>query len=391
MERRSLTLEDVAREAGVSRATVSRVINGVRNVDPAIRDVVRAAIERTGYAPNRAARSLVTRRTETIALVISGAGEESESRTSGDGTNGGGPDGANDGAPGGADGADDGAPGGADEAPDGGDDDTPQNAFAARVFADPFFGRVVSGVVGFLRPRSMHPVLMVAETEAARRQVTAFLRQGSADGALVVSTHAADPLPAMLVAEGLPAVCFARPAQPTPISYVDLAHREGGRLAAEHLLARGRRGLASVTGPLDLPAGRERLAGFRAALERAGTAHVPIAEGGFTRESGADAMARLLAGHPDLDGVFVANDLMAQGVCELLRERGRSVPQDVAVVGFDDSSVALTCRPPLTTVRQPVERMTAAMAGLLLEHVQGTRTEPTSLLFEPELVVRDSA
>ncbi|MEU1116829.1 MULTISPECIES: LacI family DNA-binding transcriptional regulator [unclassified Streptomyces] len=380
MERRSLTLEDVAREAGVSRATVSRVINGVRNVDPAIRDVVRAAIERTGYAPNRAARSLVTRRTETIALVISGAGEESESRTSGDGANGGGPDGANDGAP-----------GGADEAADGGDDDTPQNTFAARVFADPFFGRVVSGVVGFLRPRSMHPVLMVAETEAARRQVTAFLRQGSADGALVVSTHAVDPLPAMLVAEGLPAVCFARPAQPVPISYVDLAHREGGRLAAEHLLARGRRGLASVTGPLDLPAGRERLAGFRAALERAGAAHVPIAEGGFTRESGADAMARLLAGHPDLDGVFVANDLMAQGVCELLRERGRSVPQDVAVVGFDDSSVALTCRPPLTTVRQPVERMTAAMAGLLLEHVQGTRTEPTSLLFEPELVVRDSA
>ncbi|MEU8956267.1 LacI family DNA-binding transcriptional regulator [Streptomyces sp. NPDC048518] len=381
MERRSLTLEDVAREAGVSRATVSRVINGVRNVDPAIREVVRAAIERTGYAPNRAARSLVTRRTETIALVISGAGEESESRTSGDATTDGGPDGADDDPRYGAD----------DEAPYGADDDAPQNAFAARVFADPFFGRVVSGVVGFLRPRSMHPVLMVAETEAARRQVTAFLRQGSADGALVVSTHAADPLPSMLVAEGLPAVCFARPARPTPISYVDLAHRDGGRLAAEHLLARGRRGLASVTGPLDLPAGRERLAGFRAALEHAGTAHVPIAEGGFTRESGAEAMARLLAGHPDLDGVFVANDLMAQGVCELLRERGRRVPQDVAVVGFDDSSVALTCRPPLTTVRQPVERMTAAMAGLLLEHVQGTRTEPTSLIFEPELVVRDSA
>ncbi|MEU6127174.1 LacI family DNA-binding transcriptional regulator [Streptomyces sp. NPDC047123] len=368
MERQSLTLEDVAREAGVSRATVSRVINGVRNVDPAIRDVVREAIERTGYAPNRAARSLVTRRTETIALVISGAGEENEE----EGERAGGESG--------------GDPSTAPDRPDGG----PQNAFAARVFADPFFGRVVSGVVGYLRPRSMHPVLMVADSEAARRQVTGFLRQGSADGALVVSTHAQDPLPGRLVAEGLPAVCFARPARPVPISYVDLAHREGGRLAAEHLLARGRRRLATVTGPLDLPAGQERLAGFRAALERAGTAYVPIAEGGFTRESGAEAMARLLAEHPGLDGVFVANDLMAQGVCELLRERGRGVPQDVAVVGFDDSSVAVTCRPPLTTVRQPVEEMTAAMARLLQEHVQGSRTEPTSLIFEPELVVRDS-
>ncbi|MFI1675767.1 LacI family DNA-binding transcriptional regulator [Streptomyces sp. NPDC020607] len=355
MERQSLTLEDVAREAGVSRATVSRVINGVRNVDPAIRDVVREAIERTGYAPNRAARSLVTRRTETIALVISGAGEESESER------------------------DDGRPG-----------DGVRNAFAARVFADPFFGRVISGVVGFLRPRSMHPVLMVAESAAARKQVTEFLRQGSADGALVVSTHAEDPLPAQLVAEGVPAVCFARPALPVPISYVDLAHREGGRLAAEHLLARGRRRLATVTGPLDLPAGQERLAGFREALERAGTAYVPIAEGAFTRESGAAAMAELLAEHPGLDGVFVANDLMAQGVCELLRERGGEVPQEVAVVGFDDSSVALTCRPPLTTVRQPVEEMAAAMARLLHEHVHGVRTEPTSLIFEPELVVRDS-
>jgi DNA-binding LacI/PurR family transcriptional regulator len=82
---------------------------------------------------------------------------------------------------------------------------------------------------------------------------------------------------------------------------------------------------------------------------------------------------------------------MAQGVCQLLRERGRQVPDDVAVVGFDDSSVAVTCRPPLTTVRQPVEEMAAAMAALLDEHIQGVRTEPTSLIFDPELVVRASA
>jgi DNA-binding LacI/PurR family transcriptional regulator len=346
MNRQVPTLEDVAREAGVSRATVSRVINGVRNVDPDIQDQVRRAIERTGYAPNRAARSLVTRRAETIALVVSGAGDE-------------------------------------------GDDG--QNAFAARVFADPFFGRVVSGVVGYLRPRSMHPVLMFAETGSARKEVVSYLRQGRADGALIVSTHAEDPLPARLAAERLPTVCFARPALPAPVSYVDLAHRNGGRIAAEYLLGRGRRRVATVSGPLDLPAGQERLAGFRDGMERGGIPYVPIAEGGFTLDSGTSAMARLLGEHPDIDGVFAANDLMAQGVCQVLREQGRRVPEDVAVVGFDDSSVAVTCKPRLTTVRQPVEEMAATMARLLQECVEGTRTEPTSVIFEPELVVRESA
>ncbi|MET7766758.1 LacI family DNA-binding transcriptional regulator [Streptomyces sp. NPDC005393] len=346
MSRRVPTLEDVARVAGVSRATVSRVINGVRNVDPAIQDVVRLAVERTGYAPNRAARSLVTRRAETIALVVSGAGEV------GDGE---------------------------------------QDAFVAGVFADPFFGRVVSGVVGRLRPRSMYPVLMFAESEAARQQVVAYLRHGRADGAVVVSTHARDPLPTLLAAEELPAVCFARPALPGPATFVDLAHRDGGRMAADHLLARGCHRIATVSGPLDLPASRERLAGFREGLERSGRPHAPVAEGGFTLESGAAAMAGLLSEHPDVDGVFAANDLMALGVCQVLRERGRRVPQDVAVIGFDDSSAAVACRPPLTTVRQPVEEMAAEMVRLLQEQIEGTRTEPTSVIFEPELVVRESA
>ncbi|CAM5390822.1 LacI family transcriptional regulator OS=Streptomyces tendae OX=1932 GN=GUR47_01915 PE=4 SV=1 [Streptomyces tendae] len=346
MSRQAPTLEDVAREAGVSRATVSRVVNGVRNVDPAIQDLVRRAIERTGYAPNQAARQLVTRRTTTVALVVSGAGDAS---------------------------------------------DAEQNAFATRVFADPFFGRVVGGVVGHLRPRGMHPVLMFAETPEARREVVAYLRQGGADGALVVSTHPDDPLPALLAGAGLPAVLFARPGRPVPLSYVDLAHRDGGRLAAEHLLERGCRRIATVTGPLALAAGQERLAGFRDTLARHGHPYVPVAEGGFTVDSGMAAMTSLLAEHPDTDGVFTANDLMAQGAVQVLRDHGRRVPQDVAVVGFDDSSVAVTCRPRLTTVRQPVEEMAATMARLLDDHIKGVRTEPTSVIFDPELVVRDSA
>ncbi|MFF1740461.1 LacI family DNA-binding transcriptional regulator [Streptomyces mirabilis] len=139
MSRRAPTLEDVAREAGVSRATVSRVVNGVQSVDPALQDAVRQAVERTGYAPNRAARSLVTRRTETVALIVSGAGDMSGEE---------------------------------------------RNAFTARVPADPFFGRVVTGVVDYLRPRSMHPLLMFADSAQSRQQALNDLRQGSADGAL---------------------------------------------------------------------------------------------------------------------------------------------------------------------------------------------------------------
>ncbi|MFE7854184.1 LacI family DNA-binding transcriptional regulator [Streptomyces sp. NPDC057403] len=346
MRRRAPTLEDVAREAGVSRATVSRVVNGIRNVDPEIQDLVRRAIERTGYAPNRAARSLVTRRAETVALVVSGAGDTT---------------------------------------------DAGQNAFAARVFADPFFGRVVGGVVGYLRPRSLHPVLMFAESDDARDEVLTYLRQGRADGALVVSTHAEDPLPALLAEARLPAVLFARPSRPVPLSYVDLAHRDGGRLAAEHLLGRGCRRLATICGPLDVPASQERLAGFRDTLARHGHPYIPVAEGGFTLDSGVTAMSELLERHPGTDGVFAANDLMAQGACQVLRERGRRIPEDVAVVGFDDSTVAATSRPRLTTVRQPVEEMAAEMARLLDEHILGARTEATSVVFEPELVVRESA
>jgi len=352
------TLEDVARAAGVSRATVSRVINGVRNVDPVIQEAVRRAVASTGYAPNRAARSLVTRRTDAIALVVSGAGVEPETE--------------------------EGTPPDEVEGSEG-------SSFTGQVFADPFFGRVVTGVVNYLRPRGMHPVLMFAETSRAREDVVAFLRQGSADGALVVSTHAEDPLPGMLTDAGLPAVLYARPARAARISYVDVAHQDGARLAAEHLLARGCRRIATITGPLDVPAVQERLAGFRDTMVREGHPYIAIAEGRFTQESGETAMERLLAEHPDLDGVFAANDLMATGACHVLRDRGKRVPEDVAVIGFDDSSAALACRPPLTTVRQPVEAMAAEMARLLIERLAKPEGAATSVIFEPSLVVRDSA
>jgi DNA-binding LacI/PurR family transcriptional regulator len=341
---RAPTLEDVARVAGVSRATVSRVVNDTRNVDHRLREVVRAAVAQTGYVPNQAARSLVTRRTGSVALVVS----EAEHRSFDD-------------------------------------------PFVGRVFTDPFFGRVVSGIIGVLRPRAVNLVLMLAETDDSRRQLIEYLRQGHVDGVLLISTHADDPLPSMLTASGLPTVLSRRPSTPIPISYVDVAQRTGAELAADRLAERGCRRVATISGPLDMPAGQDRLHGFREAMARHGHAFVPSVEGNFTRASGEQAMAELLDRHPDIDGLFAANDLMAQGALLALQDRGIAVPGQVAVVGFDDSSSATACRPPLTTVRQPIEDMAAAMAELLLAHIDDRRTRVTARIFEPTLVVRQSA
>ncbi|MFB7517740.1 LacI family DNA-binding transcriptional regulator [Streptomyces sp. NPDC056144] len=344
MGNRGPTLEDVAREAGVSRATVSRVVNGVRNVAPEIQEAVRAAVDRTGYAPNQAARSLVTRRAGAVALVLSATGG---SLTGG--------------------------------------------SFTARLFSDPFFGRVVDGVLPVLRARAVQPVLLVAESEPARHQLVSYLRRGGADGAVVVPLDEDDPLPGALVAAGLPTVLFGRPRAGVPCGWVDLDNGAGARLAAEHLWAAGRRRPAVIAAPESAPAARERLDGFTAALAARGVTGVPVERGRFTEESGRDAMARLLDRHPDLDAVFAANDLMARGACRLLAERGVAVPGSVAVVGFDDSAAARDATPPLTTVRQPVEEMAAALTGALLDQLDTGTPETGSKVFEPVLVARESA
>jgi DNA-binding LacI/PurR family transcriptional regulator len=339
------TLESVAALAGVSRATVSRVINGVRNVDPEIQKLVQQAIERTGYVPNRAARSLVTGRTGAIALVVS----ETEHHAF-------------------------------------------EEPFLSHVFSDPFFGRVLTGLVGELRPRGVHPLIMLVDSDAARAQLLGGMRQGQVDGIVLVSLDAHDPLPRMLAEARLPAVLLGRPARPAPISYVDIIHQAGAALAAECLVARGCQRIATISGPMNTVAGQDRLAGFRDAMARHGQAYVPWIEGSFTRDGGEKAMGQLLADHPETDGVFVANDLMAQGAILTLHDHGRRVPDDIAVVGFDDSSAALACRPPLTTVRQPLEEMAARLGQMLLARIAQTEpAAPTSVIFEPELIVRRSA
>jgi DNA-binding LacI/PurR family transcriptional regulator len=304
-------LEQVAALAGVSRATVSRVVNGVGTVAPALRERVEHAIAKLDYVPNRAARSLVTRRTDVVALVVA----EPETR----------------------------------------------------IFGDPFFRDIVRGVGQELGEAGLQLTLTMAESYRELDRVERYLRSAPIDGVLLLSEHVdPDPLPAAMVAAGVPLVIGGRPLRPdAAVPYVDNDNADGARQAALHLLARGRRVVGTVAGPPDMSAGIDRLAGFTAAL---GNAFRPerVERGAFTTESGEEATARLLARVPGLDGLFVANDLMALGALRALRSVGRRVPDDVAVVGFDDVPLAALSDPPLTTVRQQTVLQGRLMARMLL-------------------------
>lgn len=328
------TIKEIAAVAGVSKSTVSRVLNDTPGVSPQARELVRSAIERTGYQPNRAARSLVTRATGSIGLVVSEA--------------------------------------------------------HARIFSDPFFASMVRGATQVVRPLGIHLVLMLAEDERARDQLLDYLRHGHVDGVLFVSTHAADPLPRILVAERLPVVLSGRPVARLPVSFVDVDSVAGAALAVEHLVDRGRRRIATIAGPQDMPAGQDRLSGFRDALDRHGLPPGPVAYGDFDRGSGARAMEEVLATGEPFDGLFVASDLMALDALAVLREHALRVPEDVAVVGFDDSLAATQARPALTTVRQPVEDMARALTHTLLDRIGDPDAPITSRVFPPKLIVRAS-
>jgi DNA-binding LacI/PurR family transcriptional regulator len=335
--RRARTLEEVAAVAGVSKSTVSRVINGTPGVSRRAAEAVRGAIASSGYVPNQAARTLVTRRAGSIALVVSEA--------------------------------------------------------EGRVFSDPFFASMVRGANSVLLDRNMHLVLMLAEDDRSRRKVAEYLRNGHVDGGLLLSTHVHDPLPRTLTAEGLPVVLSARPAQQLAISYVDVDNAAGAGLAVDHLAARGCRAIATIAGPQDMPAGQDRLSGYRAALRRHRMPVRPahIAYGQFDRLSGVRAAEELLGRKVPFDGLFVASDLMALGALAVLAEHGVRVPEDVAIVGFDDSVAAQEARPALTTVRQPVEDMGRALTQALLERIADPDAPVTARIYRPTLVVRDSA
>ncbi|HEY7273102.1 MAG TPA: LacI family DNA-binding transcriptional regulator [Actinoplanes sp.] len=331
------TLEAVARRAGVSRATVSRVVNGSTTVAGPIREVVNRAIEEMGYVPNQAARSLVTQRTESIALIL------------------------------------------------------PETA--SRVFSDDmFFPGVIRGVSGELEAADKQFVLMMAGSAASHDRVERYAMAGHVDGVLFASMHGADPLPGKLARRGIPVVCNGRPMSPpeTPVPYVDVDHLGGVAAAMDHLIHTGRRRIATIAGPQDMIAGVDRLAGYRAAMRSAGLAE-QVAFGDFTRDSGVRAMRELLARDAGLDAVFVASDMMALGALQALRDAGRRVPSDVAVAGFDDFEISRYSDPPLTTVRQPILDIGRTMARLILALIDGEPDVPASVVLPTDLIIRTSA
>ncbi len=336
-QRTNITLEEVARMAGVSRATASRVVNGSPRVSPTVRLDVQAAIQRLGYTPNLAARSLVTRRSNSIAVVITEP--------------------------------------------------------AGQVFADPFFPRLLRGISSTLTARDRQLILLMPELAADESRVADYLTAGHVDGALLVSLHEHDPLPARLTAAGMPIVLAGRPPKGVRVSYVDVDNRQGAQSAVAHLIASGRRVIATITGPLDTPPGIDRRQGYRDALAEGGLELDRSLEavGNFTQQGAAAAIAQLLASHPDIDAIFAASDQMAATALSLLAASGRHVPGDVAVVGFDDLEIALSTNPQLTSVHQPIEEMGHEMARLLVEAVDAPDPVPRRVILATELIQRASS
>lgn len=331
------TLNEVAALAGVGRGTVSRVLNDSPQVTETTRAAVLQAIAQLGYVPNRAARSLVTRRSDAVAVVISEPG--------------------------------------------------------SRIFSEPFFGDFIRGVSEELGRTGLQLLLAMARNDVERERLYRFLAGRHVDGVLLASLHRDDPLPQVIADLGIPAVLAGRPAGPWAMPYVDADNVGGARAAVRHLLRQGRRTIATITGRLDMESGSSRLAGYHDALDEADIARDDrlVAPGDYTEISGERAMRTLLRRAEELDAVFVASDLMACGALRVLAEHGRRVPDDVAVIGFEDSTVARHTHPRLTSVRQPTVAMGRHMVRLLTGSIPANAPAPASVVLPTRLVVRESA
>ncbi len=338
MDRRAPTLEEVAIAAGVSRSTASRVINGAMRVAPETQQAVEYAIERLGYVPNHAARSLVTRRTQSIALVM----PESDHR----------------------------------------------------VVSDPFLAGCLSGVNAVAGEADVQLIVLMGTEKEPIGRIARYLQGGHVDGAVVVSHHRDDGLEETLRDSRVPAYFIGRPHEPTShVRYVDVDNLAGGKIATELLLARGARSLVTIAGPADMPAGEDRLTGWHAAMSAAGLAGDRVAYGDFTTPGGAAAMQQLLERYPDLDGVFAASDQMAAGAMHVLSAAGRRIPEDVAVVGFDNLGIPDMTSPRLTTLQNPVRELATLVTQEILKRIADgpdDEADPVIAILAPAVVAGES-
>jgi DNA-binding LacI/PurR family transcriptional regulator len=328
----AVTIEEVAAAAGVSRSTVSRVVNGSTAVSPTALESVTRAIAELNYVPNRAARSLASRQTHAIALVV------------------------------------------------------PEDT--TRFFGDPFFAAIVSGINARISQSDYVLNLFIASDDPGDK-TTSYVRSGSVDGAIIVSHHTSD-LFIDRIAAAVPVVYGGRPVRERERDYyVDVDNVRGGREATAYLIERGHRRIATITGPLTMPAGIDRLEGYRQALSAADLEEGIVEDGNFTADGGAAAMTRILESGARPDALFIASDLMARGALAVLGRAGIRVPDDIAIMGFDDSPVATSVSPQLTTMRQPSFAQGQGMADVLLDLLAGRDPQHVTVL-ETELIIRDS-
>lgn len=329
-----LTLEEIAKQAGVSRSTVSRVLNDQHNVDPETRARVLEIIQSVDYHPNIAARGLAAGKSRILGLVIPMA--------------------------------------------------------VSSLFADPYFPLLIQGISSTCNARDYSVMLWLAEPEYERRTIRQILQGGLIDGVIVASATLHDPLIDGLLRRGLPFVLVGRYPADARVSYVDVDNRNSSREAVAYLLRLGYKRIATIAGPKDMVAGADRIQGYLAALREKGIAPEPglMVESDFTEEGGYQAMHRLMAVAPE--AVFAASDAMAVGAMRALRDAGKRVPDDMAIVGFDDLPIAARSDPPLTTVRQPIPRAGAVATETLIDLIGHPDSKPRRILLPTELVIRSS-
>ncbi|WP_298751848.1 LacI family DNA-binding transcriptional regulator [uncultured Serinicoccus sp.] len=330
-----VTIRDVAAAAGVSRGTVSRVLNGEGYVSDHAREAIERAVRTVGYVPNTAARNLALNRSGAVGLVVH----------------------------------------------------EPHELF----LEDPNIGAILLGANEVLSTADQQLVSLVIDSERDTERVVRYLRGGFVDGAVVVSAREHDALLEAMQRTTLPTALVGRPPQGVEMPWVGIDNAGAAAAVTQLLVDRGRRRVGIIAVGLDRDSGADRLAGFRAALGPAFDPGLVVERPLYEYAAGRDAMRELLDRAPDVDGVFATSDAVAAGALEALLAAGRRVPEDVALVGFDDSSWARRCRPALTTVRQPARDLGAAAARLVLDQLSGIPAGPEGRLLPTEVVARDSA
>lgn len=331
---RVVTIREVAQAAGVSISTASRAL-GEGSASAKTREKVNAAAQELGYIPNPAARQLSTGKTNTVAILVA-------------------------------------------EPPD-------------YIFNDPFLSMLVSQLAVALSSRGLLGFLVLADPENANT-FGSQLRRVGVDGVMVASFHPSSTLERSIRSLQVPVMFVGRPsAEFGDYPYVDVDNFRGGFDAGKRIVSIGRVRVAQIAGPKGMSAAQDREAGFVSALRNSFCKQLDVDYGSFTLEHGSQGMARILRKLPDVDGIFAHSDQIAAGAMHVLAESGRRVPEDVAVIGFDDSSMARATNPPLTTLRQPVGDMAHIAVDMMADLLSGQGGVMTKQLLLAPLKIRGSA